>query len=132
MVVVSILRFLAQRPEKGHSRFNEGQKVCLGNVLRSVSHQSYKIKQARSINHPHWLFPYIISRHQQCSLRSRGQVAIYLRHLPDDLVHVDRLETSVELIASVKIDMLPGNRRDIAEPDRVFNISGAVHVVQKT
>jgi hypothetical protein len=59
-------------------------------------------------------------------------ISIYLRHLPDDLVHVHRLGTSVELIAAVKIDMLPSNRRDIAEPGRVFNISGAVHVVQKT
>jgi hypothetical protein len=68
----------------------------------------------------------------QCSLQSRVQAAIYLRHLPDDLVHVDRLGTSVELKASEKMDMLPGNRRDIAEPGSVFNISGAVQVVQKT
>jgi hypothetical protein len=69
---------------------------------------------------------------QQPSSQSRVQAAIYLRHLPDDLVHVDRLETSVELIAPIKVDMLPGNRRDIAEPGRVFNIPSAVHVVQKT
>ncbi|MDQ1270605.1 MAG: hypothetical protein QG618_1916 [Thermodesulfobacteriota bacterium] len=39
------------------------------------------------------------------------------------------LRMFIELIAPVKIDMLPGNRRDFAEPGRVFNISGVVHVV---
>ncbi len=32
--------------------------TCIGNVLRSVSHQSDKIYQVRSINHPRWLFAY--------------------------------------------------------------------------
>gem|GEM_PF-2525307 len=65
----------------------------------------------------------------QYTLCFLATTAIYFRHLLNDLVHIDRLRMFIELIAPVKIDMLPGNRRDFAEPGRVFNISGVVHVV---